>query len=185
MLTSEAMGNLQSDRTEGFHLFIEPAPPLAEELSSLIKKLAAEYGGPVFPPHVTLIAGIPAGSEEDIAAKARAVAGALAPTRLTLGETGAEDAYFKALYFKIKETEEMNAYHALAKRAFGMEEDDGYMPHLSLLYGNYPRARKEHITRTLPALDRVSFLADRISLYKTEGKPANWQKLGEFALAAA
>ncbi len=152
-----------------------------EELSDTIKKLAAEYSGPVFMPHVTLLAGISAGSEEDIFAKARAVADALAPIRLTLEEVGAEDAYFKALYFRIRETEEMNAYHARAKRIFGIE-DNGYTPHLSLLYGNYPRVRKEQTIKALPVLEGNTFLADRIYLYRTEGKAADWQEIKQFSL---
>ncbi|MHB8660775.1 MAG: 2'-5' RNA ligase family protein [Minisyncoccota bacterium] len=173
-----------SSRTKGFHLFIEPAEPLVRELSEIIKRLAAEYGGPVFKPHVTLLAEIPAGREEDVVAMARAVADALAPFSLTLGEPSAENTYFKALYFRINETEEMSRYHTLANRIFAMEDKEVYVPHVSLLYGNYPRGKKEQTMQTLVAPSPISFLADRIHLYKTEGEVANWQEIEQFNLTA-
>ncbi len=185
MLESESMVDSMNGKTEGFHLFIEPVEPLAGELSSIIQKLAQECGGPIFKPHVTLLAGIPAGSEERIVSKARAVADALTPFSLTLERLDIEDVYFRALYFKIKETKKMNMYHTLARQVFEMEDNDIYVPHLSILYGNYLRAKTEKIVETLVIPSEPFFFVNRIHLYRTNGDVADWRKLGEFELIAS
>lgn len=173
------------DKTDGFHLLVEPVEPLASELSSIIQKLSEEYGGPIFKPHVTLLAGIPIGSEEEIVSKVCAVANALAPFSLTLGKLDIEDVYFRALYFKIKEIGEMNICHTLARKIFGVEDSNIYMPHLSLLYGNYPRAKKEKTVKTITTPGESFFFVNRIHLYRTEVKVADWRKLGEFKLTVS
>ena len=185
MLESELMVDSMNGKTEGFHLFIEPVEPLAGELSSIIQRLAKECGGPIFRPHVTLLAGIPAGPEGIIISKARAVADALTPFSLTLGRLDIGDVYFRALYFKIKETKKMNMYHTLAKQVFEMEDDNIYVPHVSLLYGNYLRAKMEKIIETLAISSESFFFVNRIHLYRTNGDVADWRKLEEFELIAS
>jgi 2'-5' RNA ligase len=171
----------KSDKTSGYHIFLEPAGALAGELGGIITALASEYGGPVFTPHVTLLARIPAENEEIIINKARSLASALTPFTLTLGELAIEDRYFRALYIRINELKQMCEYHAQANAEFSMT-DEGYLPHLSLLYGNYPQEKKEATAAALAYPVGASFTIDRLHLYKTEGKTEDWQKVAEFSL---
>lgn len=174
----------KSSKTTGFHLFLEPAGRLADELALIIKNLSQEYGGPVFSPHVTLLARIPAEDEEVVAAKTKIFAQTTSPFVLTLAGPAIQDAFFKALYLQVAETEKMETLHAKANEIFSMADEGPYVPHLSLLYGNYERARREQTAATLPVSLGASFLVDRVHVYRTEGETKNWQKLEGFPFAS-
>ncbi len=177
--------NPESPETSGYHLFLEPAGELRRELSAVIASLAGQYGGPVFPPHVTLLASIPDAPEAELTHKARELADSLAPLSLTLGELASEDAYFRALYSVILEQEALRALHAEAARAFGMPPEDAYLAHLSLLYGNYPEGEKAVSRAGLSYPRGVSFTASTLHLYKTPGPPGAWVQIAEFPFSAA
>jgi 2'-5' RNA ligase len=177
----------QSNRTTGFHLFFEPEGDLKSELSGIISTLAKEYGTPVFVPHVTLLARIPAETEsgpvpvETIVEKSQALAKSLTPFTLTLGHTGMESLYFKALYLHIKEQTEMRVLHAQALEHFFMDDEAPYLPHLSLLYGNHPNEQKQSTIETLTLPSQHSFVVRSVHLYKTEGEVHDWQFIKEFS----
>lgn len=177
------MTDPQSDRTEGYHLFIEPAGGLGEKLQWTINALAQTYGGPSFVPHVTLLARIPDGPEEALLQKAAQLAQSLVPFEISLDEEGMEDAYFRALYLHAG-GEAVKEAHAKANEAFGMQDDAPYMPHLSLLYGNYPIERKRAALAALPVPIGTAFPADRLSLWRTPGEVRTWKKIAELALGA-
>lgn len=170
-----------SSKTIGYHLFLEPIGELADNLINIIQKLSAEYGGPVFAPHVTLLARI-IGDEKEVIAKSQSVADGIQPFTLTLGKLDAKDAFFKALYILIKETGEMEQYHTRANTIFSMQDEGIYTPHLSLLYGNYDEKRKLKTMENIVTPKETSFAVDRIHLYKTEGETENWIKVKEFVL---
>ena len=174
----------RDSKTTGYHLFLEPEGALREELSALIRNLAGEYGGPVFAPHVTLLARIPVEAEEKIIEKAQSLAKLLTPLTLTLGDLAAEERYYRALYIKIKEVEEMEKCHAQANETFSMQDEAAYLPHLSLLYGNYPQEKKEATMQVLQFPRGASFSADRLHLYRTEGEVGQWYEVGQYALGA-
>jgi 2'-5' RNA ligase len=171
----------QSDKTTGYHIFFEPAEPLKGELDGIVAKLAEEYGTPAFSPHVTVVR-IPEGTEEEVRAKTEALAGKLTPMTLTLGEIGMEEVYFRALYIRLRELVEVSNIHREANEAFGLDDTLAYLPHLSLLYGNFPRPRKEATLAQLSYPKGATFVADRLHLYKTEGVTADWHKVAEFPL---
>lgn len=170
----------RSDATVGYHLFFEPRGAAALELSLLIRNLAAAYGGPVFPPHVTLLAGIPAGDEAALAEQTARLAHGMRPFTLSFDGFGIEDAYFRALYLTVRERDEMDALHREASARFSLEPSPAYRAHLSLLYGTYPREAKEQ-TRdalTLPTAQAVT--VSSVHLYRTEGGAAAWKRVREF-----
>ena len=57
------------------------------------------------------------------------------------------------------------------------------MPHLSLLYGNFPPSLKEEMIAEMgPRLD-VQFKVRSLHLYRTHGEPRQWRQSGEFRVA--
>jgi 2'-5' RNA ligase len=173
------MTDPQSDRTSGYHLFIEAAD---EALQHMINELAESFGGPIFPAHVTLLSGIIAAEPEALLQRAEQLAHGSAPFELALGETAMEDTYFRALYLRVQPSETLVALHVRAKELFPAQSSL-YMPHLSLLYGNYPEERKRAALATLLVPEGVKILVDRFSLYHTEGTVAEWQKMAEVRFA--
>lgn len=167
---------------EGYHLFFEPTGALAHELVETIEVLAKEYQSTAFPPHVTLLAGIPNDSLEAVFQKAHQVASRLTPFVITLEGFGIEGTYFRALYHQATPSLTLSEAHQIARDTFELEESASYMPHLSLLYGLYPKEKKEETIQELSLPVQSSFTADSISLYKTQGAISDWVKIKEYSL---
>ena len=172
----------KSSKTVGYHLFVEPEGEMADELQDIIIELAQTHNGPVFPPHVTILARIPEPSEESAIEHAKDAALALSPITLTLGEVSSEDMYYRALYSRIKEQEALKVYHRLASTAFEMDPNPDYLPHLSLLYGNYSSETIQAAKNQARLPESRTFVIDKLHLYRTEGEVGEWQKIGEFPL---
>lgn len=59
-----------------------------------------------------------------------------------------------------------------------------YLPHLSLLYGSYPKSLKEQIVGTLPNSLSVQFTASAVTLFRVEGNsPKDWHRVQTFGFS--
>lgn len=134
----------------------------------------------MFEPHLTLLATIPIEDELLLAGKATALAGAIAPFTLTLEGFGAEDTFFRALYMRTLNDEEVSGYHRQARALFGGEDPIPYVPHVSLLYGNYDAERKTKSIEVLKSLGSVSFPVTALTLWETPGEASTWKKVQTF-----
>jgi len=171
-----------SNKTEGYHLLLEPKGEVRERLSAVITTLAAEYDGPVFVPHVTLLAAIPEASEEELIAKTKELARTLTPFTCTLEGFGTEDSFFRALYMRVSGVAEVSGRHGQASTVFGMQAQDEYLPHLSLLYGNYAQDQKLQTIDSLQYLNGTSFEVESVNLYSTPGDTSTWKQVGSYPL---
>jgi 2'-5' RNA ligase len=165
--------------TEKLSLWLVPGGEVRAGIEGVVRRLARLYGAPVFGPHVTLLGGITAGEGEALEA-ARALASGLAPFEVRF--TGAEymDEYYRCLYLRAEETAELMEAYEAACGAFGVEHPRPFMPHLSLMYGDYPPSVKEEAIRGLvPGLPE-GFMAESVSVYRTAGRPEAWALAGEF-----
>lgn len=163
----------QSSIATGYHLFLMPSGQLFNELKTITK---------TFDPHVTLLAGIPKTDEAELIAKIQKLASFMKPFEIELGDIATEDAYFRALYLKVKPNPLLKEYHQKALEIFDMDEENAYMPHLSLYYGNVTQSAKDEMIKSLVLPENMKFLVDRIYLYHTEGQAQDWARAGEYVL---
>ncbi len=170
----------RNNETEGYHLFFEPGGEVGEMLTRTVEALAGEYGGPIFAPHLTLLATIPEDEEELLAQKAQLLADKLSPFTLTLNGFGAEETYFRTLYMTVQNAEEVAECHQMARSVFCGEDASVYMPHVSLLYGLYDTERKQESIASLQFLSPVSFEVSSFTLWHTPGATDVWKRIGEF-----
>ncbi|MES2014345.1 MAG: 2'-5' RNA ligase family protein [Patescibacteria group bacterium] len=166
----------------GYHLLVRPRGLLLKELEETVKVLAEEYDGPLFEPHVTLLSSMPFEDETLLIEKTAALAEESKALQLTFGEIGMQDAYFRTLFLRVELSEDLAKLRARAEQVFDMENTDAFMPHLSLLYGNYPQTKKVATAALITAYKGVSFDVDSILLYKTDGEPTTWRTIQEFKL---
>ena len=171
------MFNYHSDVTTGYHLFLEPEGEVRKQLQDVITELSRVSEGPIFTPHITLLARIPDQKESILVEKTNNVARAIKKQRITLKGTSMQDSYYRALYLQIPDKDELETIHTYATGVFGMTSEQSYLPHLSLLYGNYSQAQKEVFLSTVQVPSSVSFQVTTIHLYKTSGKPHQWNKI--------
>lgn len=168
------------NKTSGYHLFFEPGGSALSLLKDTVAKLSEEYGGPLFEPHLTLLATIPIEDEILLAGKAAALAEAISPFTLTLEGFGAEDTFFRALYMRARNDEELSRYHKQARALFGGEDPIPYVPHVSLLYGNYDAERKVKSIEALKSLGSISFPITALTLWETPGEASAWRRVQTF-----
>lgn len=166
---------------EPYSLWFMPAGELAERLSRMIRRLSARYGGPNFPPHVTLLGNITGPRPELLAASAR-IARELRPFTIRLDKLDAFDQYFRCLLVRAALNQPVRHAHQIACREFRRQREPAYMPHLSLLYGNFTAAEKAGAMAELgPRLD-LEFKARSLYLYATRPDPLKWRRVARFGL---
>lgn len=158
-----------------------PAGRTKEKLSKIISSLSKKYSSPTFRPHVTLAGGI-AGSEKELTRKAEKLSKTLKPFTVHLGRVRYLDEFFRSLFIAVKKTPEyMDAYEK-SREVFDLPENHGYLPHMSLIYGDFSRATKEEIIKKTGRNFHESFEARRIFFVFNNEKEKKWTVIKKFSL---
>ena len=166
--------------SEGYTLWLMPGGEEYKRFSNLIKKLAQEYDAPPFQPHVTLLGEFPQSEEEALRLTQTLVSGQK-PFPITLRQIDYQEYHFRALFVKADKTDPLVNLHERAKKLFGMEHIPPYMPHLSLLYGNFPVELKEKIIQEISRNQEATFEARSVYFIKG-GEVREWKTVKEFPL---
>ena len=159
-----------------YSLWLEPNGEIAYKLQERIKKLSKMHDTPVFAPHGTLLGGLQA-SETELVSLTNTLASSLHPFELTLTKAGYHDRFYQSLFVYIEKTDRLLEARNIACRLFDQPDTDGYLPHLSLLYGDLSRNEKERIINIMGREFYTSFSAKSIVLMQTEGQPEQWKKI--------
>ena len=165
----------------GYSLWLMPSGHVRNRLADLISRLSGEYSSPGFEPHVTLIGNLP-GPERETVSKTSELAASIRPLKIELDRVDFLDEYFRCLFIRAKKTEGLMQANLKARRVFGRLQDPAYMPHLSLMYGNFAPAVKRGVIATIGKEFDFGFVAKSVHLFSTGGKPGDWYRVGEFPL---
>ena len=168
-------------KAKGYSLWLMPTGETYDRLSGLIGRLAREYGAPLFEPHVTLIGEV-VQSEQDVLRKVEQLASGQKPFTIKLNKVDYQDFYFRTLFARADKTNPLQALHDRAKEVFEMRDIPDYMPHLSLLYGNFSKIIKEQIIESIGRDQAVEFMVNSIYVFKTDGEVNTWYKVKELPL---
>ena len=153
------------------------------KLEGIIARLSEEYSSPLFPPHVTLVGQVK-GPVHKVLSDTKELAFLMAPYEIVLADVDFLDSYFKSLFVRCRETEEVMAANSLAREIFGRKDDPPYMPHLSLAYGDFSVDEKKRMITKTGGSFNMKFTADALHLYSTEGAPHQWKMVESFSLGA-
>lgn len=162
-------------KTATYSLWLEPSGQIAYKLQERIRKLSKENGTPLFSPHVTLLGGVQS-SETEMIPLANTLASYVEPFELELTKAGYLDTFYQSLFIHVKETNQLKKLRKNACRLFDIE-DDGYMPHLSLLYGDLSQKQKEKILNIIGREFYIRFPVKKMVLMRTGNKPDKWEKV--------
>ncbi len=174
------MSTSSGSKTTGYHLFLEPSGEAKLVLEKAIVSLATKYGGPVFSPHLTVLAGLPDSDEATLIEKAETLSTSAHPLTLSLEGFATQDSYFKALYLTTTNQEQVMTLHQRAQELFNISDSKDYVPHVSLLYGLYSEEEKKESVATLASLIPISFPVSSLTLWKTPGETTTWKRIAEF-----
>jgi len=166
---------------EKYSLWLMPTGEAYVRLGRILGDLSMRHGAPEFAPHVTLLGGC-VGSPQEMIRRSACLAAGLRPLTVRLEGIGFLDEYFRCLFVHAVLTEPLRKAYQAACRAFGHEHEPAFMPHLSLLYGNYPRGLKEAVVAELGLRLDVQFKVKSLHLYRTSGEVGRWRGVGRFGL---
>lgn len=176
--TKDNIDMYKSSKFTGLSLWMCPSGPAEAVSRRLIKETAREcgtYGD--FLPHVTLAAGI---ASENTIQKTRELATMIAPYEFEFDGLSGRDAFFQALYIKLKTTPPVVLANAAARQVFEEKASDPeYMPHLSIVYGDLDPEQKSRIMQELEYRIKEetvlnTFTVDSIQIWSTEGDVEDW-----------
>jgi 2'-5' RNA ligase len=167
---------VKPSETASYHLWLKPSGPSDDLLSRTIRRLAEELHAPVFAPHITL-AGPLNGSEQELIERCDSLQRLLSPFEVVLDVPLHGPDYFRCVFMRADADAAIVRAHETARRVFRLP-DRPFMPHLSLVYGNYTEAERQHIVSGLPPELRLTFRADSFDLIlSTSLDPKDWRSV--------
>jgi len=167
--------------TNTYSLWLKPTGSIYQELAKIIKNLSNKYSAPIFEPHVTLIGGL-IDSEDNIIKKILRFVNLVKPIKIKLRRIGYLNEYYRCLFLIAEETESLMNANSKAREIFDRMHDTKFLPHLSLLYGNFDAKLKEEIIKSLRSEINIEFEAKSIYLVSTRNRPKDWYEIKKFLL---
>ena len=164
-----------------YSLWLMPTGEVYDKFAEIISRLSKEYHSPKFEPHVTLIGAV-VGTEEELSVKTAKLAKLIKPFKIKLGKVDYFTERHKALIIRTEKTAGLIEANKIARELFNLLPEPGYMPHLSLLYGDFSLETKEEVIQKLGREFNDEFEVGGICLYFTTGdkEEENWHKIKEF-----
>jgi len=160
-----------------YHLWLKPARGVSERFAGVIQQFALELDAPTFDPHITLLGNLN-GSDAEQVARANELAPRLQPFRIHVSGPAFGEDYFHCVFLLVELTPPLFHAHALACQIFHQEGNSHYLPHLSLVYGQYLESRKKDIIAKLPASLCHPFEATHLSLIRACSEdPKDWREV--------
>ncbi len=168
---------------ERYALWLLPTEAVAPRYTELIHRLAERYGTPRFGPHVTLLGWV-TGPEQELIARTEHLARGLRALKLRGQTIAGEPYYFRCLYIKLQRHSALLGAHERASQSFMSGYASDYLPHLSLLYGQLPRAEKARLIAELENELPADLDVDRLQLVRITLSVQDWRPVVSHALQA-
>ncbi|OGD54692.1 hypothetical protein A3J78_01495 [Candidatus Beckwithbacteria bacterium RBG_13_35_6] len=166
---------------EKYSLWILPTDKLKSSLEDVIKKLAKKYNSSLFEPHLTLIGGFNS-SLNEIKQGTKKLAYLIKPFIIKTGEISFSTTYYQNVFLRVKSSACLMDVNLKAKKIFKLENDI-FMPHISLLYGNQSlKIREQAVSRI--KIPEAKFIADKIIVVPSIPDPKEWKHLVEYNLSS-
>ena len=144
-------------------IWLLPDPELSARLSDLNNYFANRLGGPVFEPHITLLADLPGEADRTIAHCTKLFLAELSTEAQIQGVDGTEN-FFMSLFLDVSLPEAFG--HAREKLALSLGvEAQKFRPHISLAYGPINGAdKRDAISQLSNELGRSTFEVTSIAV---------------------
>jgi len=162
-----------------YSVWINPPQPVYGELSKVISDLSVEYNAPVFKPHMTLLGAIDR-ELDDIKKAVETAAKGTEKLNLSLGPVSFSTTYFQSVFVRVNSTAQLMQLNLDIKKLLDID-NNVFMPHISLMYGNHDMKIREKIA-TKMKLQSSSFIADKIVIIPEKSEPKEWEPMATIIL---
>lgn len=157
-----------------YSIWVIPPQPIFNEVSKVINDLSVEYKGPVFKPHMTVLGSIDR-KLSDIRKAVETVANDTERLSLSLGPVSFSTTYFQSVLVRVNSTAQLTQLNLDIKKLLDIE-NNVFMPHISLMYGNHDMKTREKIAEKIK-LQSSSFVADKIVIVPEKSEPEEWEPI--------
>ncbi|KAJ4768446.1 Cyclic phosphodiesterase [Rhynchospora pubera] len=170
-------------KTEVYSVWALPPESVRPRLKSLMSGLRADYDGPEFEPHITVVGAIRLTPESALEMIRSATSG-LRPYKAKVASVSRGTFFYQCVYLLIEPTKEVVEASAHCCGHFGYQSSTSYMPHLSLLYQDLTDEEKDKAVKKAEELDKeiggLEFEISEFALYKTDTEDKSlksWEKI--------
>ncbi len=179
-----------------YALWLMPAIKQRIKLAHLIQALSDEHGGPLFDPHITLLADIE-GDENRLIDQTRRLASQMTQFSVRVRSLDYLHEYYKSFFIRIDDTDSIDQARRIALALFLKQPlpererlkqyQSEFMPHLSLMYGLQTDAVKALIKDKIQ-IDTVlthrgtEIRIESLQLVSAFGPPESWNIITELPL---
>jgi len=179
---TEGFDPYKSSRFVGYSLWMVPSGATLNVYDDIVGATALELDTFHFLPHITLVAALTQRPVEEIVERTRHLASLLTPYEFELDDLSQKDAYFQCVFATMKKTQQVIHANQVARQVFVEKQEDApYMPHLSMVYGDFSSERKTndlipHLREQLHARapETLTIPVDAIEIWCTEGDVKDW-----------
>lgn len=155
-----------------YSIWIIPPEPVYTQLKQTVDQLSRSYNGPIFEPHMTLLGNIDKDLSE-IENKVNELATGASTLELSLGPISFSTTYFQSVFVRVNSDADLMQLNLEAKKLFGMN-NDVFMPHISLLYGDHDMAIREEAA-TKVKLSPTPFIINEFVITPAISDPSLWE----------
>ena len=163
-----------------YSIWIIPPQSVFNELSKVINDLSIEYKGPVFKPHMTVLGNIDR-ELGDIQKAVETVANDTERLSLSLGPVSFSTTYFQSVLVRVNSIAQLMQLNLDIKKLLDIE-NNVFMPHMSLMYGNHDMETREKIAAKIK-LQSTSFVANEIVIIPEKSEPKEWEPIVTISFA--
>ncbi len=124
-----------------YSIWIVPDNGIKIQLYKKIQLLASKFDAPLFDPHITLLGGF-LGDKKTLLNKTKIISKKIKPFKIFFEDVAYLNEFFRSLFLRVNNSPHLNS----AKNKFSTKlkwEEKDYVPHLSLIYGNYSIEQKK------------------------------------------
>lgn len=166
---------------KSFGFWIVPENDVYQELDALIKQYSNEYDAPVFMPHMT-IHGPVSSTEKKVVKDVKRSVSNIKPFKIQIGDVEFSTTYFQCVFVRMRTSAHMLDTHLALKKGLGYTDSHVFMPHVSLVYGEFNMSTREKIASKVK-LRSTHFIARKIIIARADSRdPKDWEIVEQVSL---
>ena len=161
-----------------YSLWFMPENSIYNKFETIIKDLAKKYNTPTFNPHVTLIGSI---TDKDVFEKSGTLSKKIKPFTVKLVKASFMFDYYRCVLALAEKSFEIMNAAKLAREIFTDYNKREYIPHLSLMYGDFSEEIKQKIVKEIGDVT-AEFKVKDIKLITGGNIPEDWAIIKKYKL---
>ncbi len=156
-----------------YSLWLRPTQDQIDAFTNIISDLSHRYRTKAFPPHITLLAGLTT-NLDTLKQVCNKIVDQVHEFGIPLQKIDYTEAYFRNFYLLAENTSDLLNLYKKAVENLTHENNEKYMPHVSLLYGKLDSKTKQVLKEQLTSVYLKTFNCQRLDIYNTTGDILNW-----------